>query len=446
MTIAIDKDGNIVELYDLPASSGGGGGGGDYTAKNPISINNGVIGLKIDNQTLQLNTDGQLAANLDELGNEVNAIAGDVTALQTEISTKQDELVSGSNIKTINNQSLLGSGNITIEGGGTVDEQYGIKGDYATQYGILENPNGILEINGMNATLKQGVVMQCAGQDIKTTVANDMPFTITATNDIDLFYAGGSILECGEVFYQESEPDNGTANYIAWWQPSKGKWQFKSNETGNVFREAIACRLAHIHTDGTTITRVDYIGNRILDDEIFAEKKDLATKQDLLVSGTNIKTINNTSLLGEGNISISGSGTLTPEIYMLNDTVAGNVNLDTVEVASSSAGLQTITVATLPVTAGWYIVTYKGLMSFTASDAGIKVTVLMQTYNSTTDKGINQAYSGFVGASGSNTYYVATAVMKVSEGEALRIGMQQYASGLRENHTRGFIAMRIGDI
>ena len=34
---------------------------------------------------------------------------------------KQDALVSGSNIKTINNNSLLGSGNITISGGGTSD-------------------------------------------------------------------------------------------------------------------------------------------------------------------------------------------------------------------------------------------------------------------------------------------------------------------------------------
>ena len=33
-------------------------------------------------------------------------------------NTKQDTLVSGTNIKTINNTSLLGSGNITIEGGG----------------------------------------------------------------------------------------------------------------------------------------------------------------------------------------------------------------------------------------------------------------------------------------------------------------------------------------
>lgn len=33
-------------------------------------------------------------------------------------TTKQDTLISGTNIKTINHQSLLGSGNINIEGGG----------------------------------------------------------------------------------------------------------------------------------------------------------------------------------------------------------------------------------------------------------------------------------------------------------------------------------------
>ena len=35
------------------------------------------------------------------------------------VAGKQDTLVSGTNIKTINNESLLGSGNITIEGGGS---------------------------------------------------------------------------------------------------------------------------------------------------------------------------------------------------------------------------------------------------------------------------------------------------------------------------------------
>lgn len=42
-----------------------------------------------------------------------------VSPLQNQIDLKQDTLVSGTNIKTINNTSLLGSGNIDIQSGGT---------------------------------------------------------------------------------------------------------------------------------------------------------------------------------------------------------------------------------------------------------------------------------------------------------------------------------------
>lgn len=40
------------------------------------------------------------------------------TQISTALASKQATLVSGTNIKTINNESILGSGNITIEGGG----------------------------------------------------------------------------------------------------------------------------------------------------------------------------------------------------------------------------------------------------------------------------------------------------------------------------------------
>jgi hypothetical protein len=40
------------------------------------------------------------------------------------VDGKQDTLVSGTNIKTINNQSLLGSGNIDIQGGGSDVEAF----------------------------------------------------------------------------------------------------------------------------------------------------------------------------------------------------------------------------------------------------------------------------------------------------------------------------------
>lgn len=49
------------------------------------------------------------------------ALRSDVQDTLEDVSGKQDVLVSGTNIKTINNQSLLGSGNITIEVDGSDD-------------------------------------------------------------------------------------------------------------------------------------------------------------------------------------------------------------------------------------------------------------------------------------------------------------------------------------
>lgn len=51
------------------------------------------------------------------------------------------------------------------------------------------------------------------------------------------------------------------------------------------------------------------IGN-IIDtcSNIFASKEELEAKQDTLVSGTNIKTINNQSILGTGNVQINNTG------------------------------------------------------------------------------------------------------------------------------------------
>ena len=43
------------------------------------------------------------------------------TMINQSVSGKQDTLISGTSIKTINNESLLGSGNITIQGGGGTD-------------------------------------------------------------------------------------------------------------------------------------------------------------------------------------------------------------------------------------------------------------------------------------------------------------------------------------
>lgn len=50
------------------------------------------------------------------VGNHTHTVAG-INGLQSALDAKQATLVSGTNIKTINNESLLGSGNIAISGG-----------------------------------------------------------------------------------------------------------------------------------------------------------------------------------------------------------------------------------------------------------------------------------------------------------------------------------------
>jgi hypothetical protein len=64
------------------------------------------------------------------LGNVDNTADADKpisSATQSALNAKQATLVSGTNIKTINGESLLGSGNITISGGGGISD--GDKGD-----------------------------------------------------------------------------------------------------------------------------------------------------------------------------------------------------------------------------------------------------------------------------------------------------------------------------
>jgi hypothetical protein len=91
------------------------------TAGANIQINNNVIsatdttytagtGIDITNNVIS-NT--QTSA---EWGNITGTLSNQ-TDLNTALSGKQDTLVSGTNIKTINNESILGSGNIDIQGG-----------------------------------------------------------------------------------------------------------------------------------------------------------------------------------------------------------------------------------------------------------------------------------------------------------------------------------------
>lgn len=160
--------------------------------------------------------------------------------------------------------------------GGTT---YGLRGDYSThygieycQYGLIDNPTGTKTI-----IVKGGMMLCVPGVETKTTIGSDITYNVSATEDVTIFYADGNILEVNKVEYTTEEPEIFDDGMIAWWDPNYGLWRFKSNDTGNVWREANATPLADIKIEDDVITRIDYIGYRILNDDIYGLKDEVAT-------------------------------------------------------------------------------------------------------------------------------------------------------------------------
>lgn len=86
-------------------------------------------------------------------------IAAETAARERAVATKQDTLVSGTNIKTINGETILGEGDITIQAGGTVDTAMSDTSENAVQNKVIKKyiddlVGNILtqlqEINGTN--------------------------------------------------------------------------------------------------------------------------------------------------------------------------------------------------------------------------------------------------------------------------------------------------------
>lgn len=211
------------------------------------------------------------------IDNTVNNLANYTTtsAMTALLNGKQDTLVSGTNIKTINNESLLGSGNITIQGGTSTDVQ--VNGTSITSGGVAN----LVTEGAYNATTNPLATMS----DIESNVQSDWNETdITADS------------------YIKNKPNIPTK--VSDLQNDSG---FLTEETDPVFGESVA---ASIGDDD-----IDYWNN----------------KQPLLVSGTNIKTINNTSLLGSGNLIIGEGGVMATDVEINGNSITsdGSANIIT---------------------------------------------------------------------------------------------------------------------
>lgn len=270
--------------------------------------------------------------------------ASETYATKQEVSSKQDQLVSGTNIKTVNGQSLLGNGNIDITSGGTitVDSALSTTSENPVQNKVITNA-----INGKqdagDYALKSEIPdvstlatkEELADKQDALTAGAGIKIADNTIRTINNVQQAKIIPQASGFIFNTISVDNAGNPSVVNAQLSNTKdqdIQFEPNSSNpstptiyiklsdNIVRKTVA--------DQTYATKQE-LGNKLdtatynSEKEGFETKENAAatyqvkgdyattsqlnSKQDTLVSGTNIKTINGNSILGAGDITIGGS-------------------------------------------------------------------------------------------------------------------------------------------
>ena len=246
---------------------------------------------RIDNEITNINGEITTIENdITDINIEINNISG-------ELAGKQDTLVSGTNIKTINGNSILGSGNLVIESG---------SGDYND----LTNKPSINSVSLVGNKTLDDLDIQS-----KITAVNKIPYSnISDTPDLT-YYA--KLDELNTFEHTQTIKSQMYSGLVL--------------ENGDDSSEFV-----NLGYDGFRKNNINFAWGDI------ATITDVNAKQDTLVSGSNIKTVNGNSLLGSGDIEIAGriieTGEANSGHYVKYDT---GLLICTKEVAFSNKAVST---------------------------------------------------------------------------------------------------------
>ena len=241
---AVTKD-NIIQKFDTVSNSSTGGGGGGTVDAYTKSEADAKFASKDEL------TNVQTVAN--DADTKVDALTPRIESVETAMNSKQDTLVSGANIKTINNQSILGEGNIEIS-------------DYYTKTEADEIFATTTQVNHQAADISA----------LQTDMRGKQATLVSGTNIKTI--NGESVLGEGNIEVAKKTDIPSTDNLAT-------KDELTAVET--------VANNADAKADAAT-SRIEGV------------ETTLGNKQDILVSGTNIKTVNSQSILGEGNLEVSG--------------------------------------------------------------------------------------------------------------------------------------------
>lgn len=318
-------EGTYKMRIDKIASGGGGGGTTDYEdLDNKPSVNS-------------------------------NELIGNKTSSQLGL---QDTLVSGTNIKTVNNQSILGSGNIDIEGGGSsqkvwtavcntsADTQVKVvtttTGGFTLEEGNIlivlfyasqNHSSPSLQVDSNNARSIYNGYANCWGS------YEPVVFAVDEDGDFEMLGLQATTGLFGKT--KLSTAVNSTATNLAA-TPSAVKQAYdlagqKQDELVSGTNIKTVNNQTLLGSGNVNIARsasdIEYDQESTVEEILDAKpytwqvQNMVNAKQDTLVSGTNIKTINNQSLLGSGNIDVSGGGGTTDYADLTNKPSINSVTL-----------------------------------------------------------------------------------------------------------------------
>lgn len=297
--------------------------------QNIKTINNQPI-LGSGNIIIESGSEGTL--NYNDLENKPKINGSDLSGNKTSTDLGlQEKLSSGTNIKTINGTSILGSGNLVIESGedGLSSVEHD---DTMTGAGTNASP---LKVDTTKIAQKSDIPDT---SEFITKSVNDLT-NYTKTSDLGSLATKSTVNYETEVTNKPTIPSQVTEATVSGWGFTKNTGTY-SKPSGGIPKSDLASAVqtslskadtalqSYTEQYTGTITGITMNGSSkgtsgVVDlGTVITAHQSIKTinstslvgtgdvnVQPTLVSGTNIKTINNTSLLGSGDISISGGAT-----------------------------------------------------------------------------------------------------------------------------------------
>ena len=317
----VTKD-TVIDQFALIGFTSGGGEPGAVS-----SVNGQTGDVIITPASLNVYTRAEVDAAINEETTERQKqdsalggmIAAETAARERAVASKQDTLVSGTNIKTINGQTLLGEGNIEIQGGGTitVDSELSTTSENPVQNKVITNA-----INGKQDAGDYALKSEIPDTSELATKEELAAKLDTATyNSEKANFALKSELPDTSTLATKSEVTSGLATKldVATYNVDKPTFALKTeipDISGLATKTELSGKLdtATYNSEKASFETKENAAATYQVKGDYATTAQLNSKQDTLVSGTNIKTINGNSLLGEGDITIQAGGTVDTEM------------------------------------------------------------------------------------------------------------------------------------